>query len=369
MNIKFLKVGNAMDAKDLFAIRFVNSSLTTQNDTLLETTSRFVGIQAQHQRMAELNLLLRTRNATLTDLNQLYSKQAIIRTWSQRWTLHLMTPTDYNLVINARQKEKIPNNYYQGHKEQVLEATEDLTKLFLNTNQMSKNDFEDILIKELNIDVKNTNLAYVILQLLTSKGIIYMDANSAHTNYTLLSPQNFEQVEVSQAIKKLIPHYLAGFGPASLQDFVKWSGIKISTVRPVWNQLASDFYEVQFEDTKLFSLSAITPSTIKLAHKELHDKLLLAARFDASMTGYADKDWLIKPEYQSIMWSKNGILLAPIIQNEEVVGNWMYKLTKGKIEFTINTWSSLDKKQLETKLIKIANFMESKVGNFNYLKL
>lgn len=355
-----------MEIKQLRVIRLANQGLLHPFEEPTEAIERIVGIQSQQPQTAWLNWGLHTQNTNLDTIMKMAQQQQIVRAWGQRWTLHLFSLADFQLVVNARSSEKIPAAYFLGQKDQILAVGEVIKQLLQQHTTLMR---EDVLI-ELHQQFPTLDLdgrfIYVVLQVLTMKGYLYFDATSSTQNWRIIAtkPQ-----KGSKSVATLIRRYLKGFGPASLTDFVRWSGIKVSVVRPLWESIAKAHN--QFEQSELVSLRAYSPSQLQALADELETKVLIAAPFDASLTGYADKNWLMKPEMQKVMWTKNGILRAPIIINGDLTGYWTQQIKKNYIQFTINHWlviSKTSQNALKDKLTKIAQFQGS-VPKFTFKKM
>ncbi len=308
---------------------------------------------SQAQREAELNLSLRTKNLHLTDLSKLYQEEKIVRAWANRWTLHLFSYDDWELLINARQNEQLPHSYFLGKKSDGLTAVKLITEALKTQKSLSKSEVEGLILSQIpNFNLKSY-LIYAVLQTLIQQGICYFDASNPSQNYRLVFAEHFSRIPAEQAIEQLIFRYLTGFAPAQLEDFVKWSGLKISSVRKIWQNMDLS----QFDKMSKFDFEQVS------------DKTIIAARFDSLLTGYVDKTWLTPADKIDFMWTKNGFLLAPIIYNGSLVGRWSHKISGQKINFLIEYWGQLNKSQLEEKLTEVAQFLEKTPGDIKYESL
>ncbi|MFD1471797.1 DNA glycosylase AlkZ-like family protein [Companilactobacillus mishanensis] len=347
-----------MNSAELFAYRLYKHGILDQNDTAITPFTRVVGIQAQNQRAAELNATLQT-GATQDELNSLFSDRKIIRSWSQRWTIHLMTPDDWRLVINARQKERLPNLYFLGMRDEVEPAAEFVYEILQDKKSLTRDVYEQLMTDKFAwFTGRPKNVDYSLFQLLASQGKMYMQANSNPRNFEMLLPDNFTGMNQVEATAELIKHYLDTFGPASIQDFVKWSGIKISNVRSAWKSIEPELNSIEVNNEKLWSPGLVAKDKLQEVMEQVSTNTYVAARFSSLMTGYVDKRWFIDKSLESKMWSKNGILMAPIIANGQIVGKWTYKLTSKKIKFIVSSWGDYNNRQLEKHFNKIAQFLQ-----------
>lgn len=338
-----------LKTNDLKAVRLYNMGLTTRANSLLDAISTTVGIQAQQPNAAIMNAVIRA-SSDKHEFNQLAETESIVRTWGQRWTLQLFSHEDYNLVIGARKNEAIPKAYFLNQEKLVEEVAEKMVTSGIKHWDSNLMEAKFPMLKG------TRNLKYVILQSLTRLGQGFYDASTTNTKwrYQIIEPN---LLDVSSSLKKLILRYLKGFGPASIEDFTKWSGIKISTTRPIWQRVTSELFKYQGNgsDEILVNTYALTDNKLAQLTELMLAKPIIAARFDATMTGYGDKSWLFSEQQQQVMWSKNGILYAPIIDQGQLIGTWNNTIKGTKMAVEVKTWADRSA-VLEQKLA--ASFVE-----------
>lgn len=361
-------MNSSLSITQLTAVRFNNTGLLTPFNSAISAIQNAVGIQAQQPFSANLNALIRS-TASISQLDQqLSDPRQLVRAWGQRWTLHLFTRADFNLITSARSTEKLSNGYYLNHKEQVLIAANAIQNSGVQT--WTPTTLDASLFTIFPEASGNSRLKYVILQVITARGAGFFTANSSTTKwiFELHSPKS---LSLNDSISELILRYLTGFGPATLADFIKWSGIKISSVRPIWQKVTHELfrYDLTNSDSPLISTSELSPEILSSLTDKLEAQPQIMARFDSTMTGYANKDWLAPTKYQSIMWSKNGILAAPIINHGKLIGHWRYTLKNNIITFEVFTWEALstsDKIGLESLFEQLAQKLDYQLDAMHY---
>ena len=327
---------------ELIAQRLRSNGLLTDFESPLDVLRNTVGVQGQMQREAEMNIALRCPSVTAAQLTELYQSRKIVRSWANRWTLHLFTYDDWEMLINARQGETLPAGYYQGQDAIAAEIFPFAADSLSQVKRLKKSELAP-LIAEKFPSFDFGGYAYnAIVQRLTQSGVAFVAADSNFRDHELIFAEDFKRTRANDAIARLIPRYLAGFGPASLQDFVKWSGLKITTVRPIWESLD-------------------LPKTVSADEKIFANKTIITARFDSILTGYVDKTWLTPADKIPVMWTKNGYLLATIIQDGKLVGTWNMKISGKAISFNIDAWDDYDNFQLTEKFKRIASFLNKKI--------
>ncbi|MDR0297691.1 MAG: winged helix DNA-binding domain-containing protein [Streptococcaceae bacterium] len=320
--------------------RLASHGLLSADKTALEAIENTVGIQAQEQaHAAAISIFLRS-GCTQEELAHLYAQQKVVLSWANRWTLHLFTYDDWELLINARQGENLPYSYFQGYGEHAEAILDDVNAALIRRGALTKSEIVDIIRTHLPDFSTQSYLHYAIMHSVARTGLAYIDAASPVTNRRFVYAKNFKRISANEAIEKLIPRYLAGFGPATFDDFCKWAGLKKTTVKPF---------------AKLFENVANPVAEPRALTK---NRVILGARFDSLMTGYFDKTWLVPADKIATMWTKNGFLLAPILYDGQLVGHWNYKMVGKNVTFTTEIWGACDTAQLKQKFDAVANFLQ-----------
>ncbi|WP_261810686.1 winged helix DNA-binding domain-containing protein [Levilactobacillus humaensis] len=358
-----------MNRAELFATRLFRQGMLTTHADLETAFLRCVGFQAQNQRAAELNVALQT-GVSHAALLAFYQKQGIARSWAQRWTIQLLTPVDLRLVVSARQQERLPKAYFLGAEDHVRAAANEIDQLLRTTEPLNRAAYTDYLAAKYSWYAdRPKNFDYAVLQVLTAQGRLQMLPTASTQDWQLVTPSAVGLLDQQAATAELIRRYLRGFGPATLDDVVKWSGIKISQVRPAWQQVVPELTPVMIDTEQLWTIDPISPAKLATITDHVAQNTLIAASFSAAMTGYREKAWFVTPAIQQQLWSKNGILRAPIVAHGTVVGKWTYQLGKGQIHFSVVSWGSFDHDQLTTQFMRVAQFLAADYTGFTNTKV
>lgn len=331
---------------DLRAQRFSSLGKIQPAVSLQQALTQTVGVQAQQLRQAEVGLALQVPHLTRTELLNAYANGDIVRTWAQRWTYQLLTLEDWALVIAARLDEQLPTQYFQGQQDLFEHLALSLTQQLAAVDHLSKADV-DAQLDELAHRPLLSQERYTIFQLVARTGA-FTFVPKAGNQYELQAQQP-TLLSSTEAIEALMPRYLAGFGPASLLDFCKWAGLSISRVRPLWQKASRHWVACDHDN---FMLE--TPTPIPLP------EVILTSGFDAALTGYVDKRWLVSTDHERQLWTINGILNPIVILNGAVVGTWHFKVQGKRMVTTLDYWttvSSNQQDQIIAKLQCVADFL------------
>ncbi|GEK28060.1 winged helix DNA-binding domain-containing protein [Furfurilactobacillus siliginis] len=357
-----------MSPLEFRALRLNALGMLAPQASLEHALTTTVGVQAQQLRQAEIGLGLRVPASNNDDVNAMYQENKIVRNWGQRWTQQLMLVDDWKLVIAARQNEHLPNNYFLGHKDLITHLAA-LLEDYLATNPiLSQTEVEAFLSRESPVSIAG-QFKYAVLQLVIAHGSAYFVPTGAN-KFTLYATPKTTLLAPATAIKELAIRFVHGFGPVSMADFAKWSGIRPSIIRPIWEKLTIDWQHLTYNGIDLVSDTPWSTAQLQMLTEQLQTSPILASGFDASMTGYVDKDWLTTPAHQSDLWSKNGILRPYVMVDGEVAGTWTMKTAGKQVSFIINSWQALSAKQQATvasQLEKIGLFLNKSVKTIDFV--
>ena len=136
------------------------------------------------------------------------------------------------------------------------------------------------------------------------------------------------EVELRAAAALLIERYLAGYGPASKADLMRFSGLRAGDLNPGFEDLEPRLVQFEAEDGRtLFDLRrakrppADTPAPVRFLPE--WDHLILA--FD-------ERARVLPPDVAPVVIKKNGDVLPTFFVDGVVAGLWGYKDGKVKTE-------------------------------------
>jgi hypothetical protein len=199
-----------------------------------------------------------------------------------------------------------------------------------------------------------TNLGYHMLYRAAWDGVICFGAHEGkQPTFELLDERIASRKELSneRALAELASRYFTSHGPATIKDYLWWSGLKASDAREgiegASRRLASE--EV---DGKTYYMPKKLPRPSKDSKRG--DVHLLPA-FDEYLVGYSDRSAVLGNEDTQKMLKSgkiffthsNGIFLPVLVADGEVIGTWKRKSEKGKIAVTMRPFAKLDEAQLK----------------------
>jgi hypothetical protein len=132
------------------------------------------------------------------------------------------------------------------------------------------------------------------------------------------------------SLPALVRRYLAAFGPASVQDMQKWSGL--SRLRPVFEDLRGELVSFSHEGTgrELFDLpDAPRPPG------DTHVPPRLVGPFDNLILSHADVTRVLPARHRRHTMTQNGLIPGIVLLDGFVAGSWRIKATRKSATLTL----------------------------------
>ena len=137
-------------------------------------------------------------------------------------------------------------------------------------------------------------------------------------------PKKKELVK-EEAIALLAQKYFHSHGPATLADFVWWSGLNITAARQ-----GIEAIKDQLQEEKIAAQTYWMPASLAVPPKKQNALYLLPA-YDEYIISYKDRSAMYPGDLKKFAVSNNGYFRPVIVVNGQVTGIWKRSLQKGKL--------------------------------------
>ncbi len=308
----------------------------------MEVIEQLVGLQAQDVKAPYFQLWARLANFDPHELSELLERREAVRIVLMRGTIHLVSARDALMLrplIEPMLARATDANWGVGDvdRDTLASAGRELVeaepRTFAQLGALLAERFPDADRRALAQQVR----ALVGLVQVPPRGLWGQSGAAAHTSIE----QWLDGVEVPElSLSTVIRRYLGAFGPASVQDMQKWSGL--SRLRPAFEDLRSEL--VSFADAvtgrELFDLpdaprpAADTPVPPRLV-----------GPFDNLILSHADATRVLPAQYRRLVMTQNGLIAGMALIDGFVAGNWRIKSTKKHALLTITSFSGKDYKK------------------------
>lgn len=345
-----------MTLSDISSLRIQNQEIQHQRFSLAKDLVAHMGaMQAQDYTMAKWAVGLRLQTSDDVSIIEAYNKGEIIRTHLMRPTWHFVSCDDvyWLLELTAPQIKTLCKS-----RDRQLELDESIYNrsnailekalgggMNLNREELTR------LYQEANIRTNENRLSHLLMRA-ELEGIICNGAIKQNKlTYALLS----EKVPVRKLLSReeslfeLATRYFTSHAPATLRDFIWWSGLSVSEARKAVEMIKPSFISETIDGIEyLFRNDQPDISQI--------NSLYLLPAFDELLIGYTNRSATICSTHHPIAISNNGLFRPIIVENGRVTGVWKRTTQKTKImievtffsgpsDFVLNALASEIKKQ------------------------
>jgi hypothetical protein len=306
------------------------------------------GLQAQVAPGPYLALWARLRDFSIAGVERaLYEERSLTRLWLMRGTLHVVPTADLPIYIGAtvglglqRWASYLPSGV--GAEDIPWARLRELSREALSGGPLSKNELIESL--EASGTALPAGLSWgQFLYGLCMQGLLVHARPSGgwhhygrvrfawRADWTGIPDE--EILPEEEAWARLLLRYLGAFGPATVQDFAHWVGLKVGQARAALKQVQPQLSEVRLEDDerRFWVLQEDLPALLAADSRSLLPPRLLP-RFDPLLLGYRDKARVLPVEHYKQIFRPQAEVSAAVLVEGGVVGTWKYRLPGGRLK-------------------------------------
>lgn len=310
------------------------------------------GVNAQRGSAMLLALRARVNGLTEAEVEEaIQSTHEAVRTWAMRGTLHLLAAEDVHWLVSLlgpifSAKDKRRRLQLGLDEAKATKGLKEIRALLHDGKPQTRGELvERLAAKGFVIERKSQAPIHLIAQA-ALEGIICLgpDREDGEPTYVLLDnwvkPQPSPAKEA--ALAQLVHRYLEGYAPASPNDFAAWSGLSVADTKKGWESVreAEDLVEVRLESRSLWMLTSAAKALKKPAVSEPMVRLIPA--FDTYLLGYADRDYVVPPKYQTAVYH-GGQVVPVVLVNGSAAGVWRHARQGKHLTITVSPFKSFDR--------------------------
>ena len=307
------------------AIRLLNQQLIApQFDTPAEVVRYMGAMQAQEYRMMRWAVAMRTRKPSHKAFKQVFDEGQIIRLHLMRGTWQLVCAEDYWSMIDlfAPKAIAVTKGWMNSNKisipdDELMRVRDILIQSATDKRSVTKEDFI-LALAERNLQMDDHRLSYHIRMAELSGVLCSGDLLPMKATYALAADKMKSSVKMErdEALAHFTRKYFQSRQPATLEDFVWWSGLNISDCRK-GIALLGDYIHVERYRGREFYL---TDDCRKRGFRK--GKFLLIPPYDEYLISYKSRDIVLPPEHRHHAHNNSGIFQPVIAYDGTICGNW-----------------------------------------------
>jgi hypothetical protein len=320
----------------------------TNFDRPAEVVSWLGAVQAQDYTGALWAVGLRTRKATEAAVEQAVADRQIVRTWPMRGTLHFVAAADVRWMLELLTPRVLAGFARRSEWLELDEAhftrSRDLLIKALEGGKQMRRDALYRLLEAAKIPASGGRGLH-ILSRLAHEGLLCFGAREGkQPTFALLDEwaPHAKRLARDEALAELAARYFTSHGPATLQDFMWWSGLTATDARSAV-EMAKSKLAPETINGQTYWLASSAPAAPAPAGRGAPPVAYLLPPFDEYTVAYKDRSAVIEPAYAKHAFSGNGIFSPTVVVNGQVVGTWKRAVTKGAAGITLSPFSKLSR--------------------------
>ena len=344
-----------MGPRDVAIARLVNQHIEgARSETPAHALASMGAIQGQDYLAALWAIGLRCKGATQDDVEEAIAKRSIIRTWLLRGTLQLAASADVRWILRVIYPRLIRYSLLSERRLDIGSGTVTRSQLLISEALKGDGRLErEKIYRSLEDGGITTGDAhgYHLLRRAAWDGLICLGTHDGRRpTFVLLDdwvPHGLD-VSTDEALMELASRYFTSHGPATIKDYVQWSGLRISDAKKGLVLASSSRLVTEEIDGKTYFM----PRNATTAHEA---SVHLLPAFDEYVLGYNDRSAILGNEKTQQLLKAgritfahpNGIFLPTIVIDGQIVGTWKCKNEKGRSVLTISPYLRLETEEVE----------------------
>jgi hypothetical protein len=317
-------------------------------------------LQAQDLPSGMLSLWTRNNALQAEDIRTaMYQERDIVRIWSLRGTLHLLTREDAAWLLPLLGPRFIQSDRQRftqlgWDEEKYARGLRLLVGVLVEQGPLLRSKIVN-LFKASDLPYKGQAPVHFLYRAVL-EGVICegpeIEGKRAFTSFDnwIGKPQPMDQRE---ALEELFLRYLDGYGPVTMEDMVNWSGLKTSEIREIWEDLEDHVSRVDISGKPALISRKFLSDMDRLQQKATGVRLL--PRFDTLLLSYANRNWVVDAEYDKYIRPGGGIIAASVLIDGKIQGTWSTQRRKGAVEVMVNLFHSQSDRIEEEILAQVAS--------------
>lgn len=345
----FLRNTGPMTLKDVLHLRMINQQIARSAFSKpAEVVNWMVAMQSQEFAMAKWAIGLSLNGVSKKEIEKDFDEGKILRTHLMRPTWHFVSPADIRWLLALTKPRVMGASGYMhrqlGLEKKIFKRSNDvLAKALAGGKQLTRTVLKSFLDRA-GIKADGPKLGYLFMQAELDAVICSGARQGKQFTYALLDERapSTRAMAREEALAGFVKRYFTSRGPATLQDFVYWSGLTMKDAREGAAFLSKDFEKVVIGDQPYIFL----PPKNKIAGK-LQTTFLLPD-YDEYGMSYKNRKGLLNDEKILPEGPRGSIVFNHMIVVDGVIeGMWNRAVKKDVVSVQTTIARNLSKaKQL-----------------------
>lgn len=260
-----------------------------------EIVSHLLAMQSQDFAMAKWAIGLRLPGTTEADIDKLFNEGRILRTHLMRPTWHFVTPHDIRWLIEFTaprvRKIMVPYDKRLGLTQKVFTKSTDVLSRILEGGKVFDRTALRTELAKKKLPLHDNSLSHILMHAELECVICSGPRVGKQFTYMLFDERvpKSKSLKGEDALAELTLRYFAARGPATMQDYMWWSGLNATDAKKGIAMLPRDYVREKIGRKEYI----FQPKELKDS-KDLQMTFLLPD-YDEYGISYKDRDALFNP--------------------------------------------------------------------------
>lgn len=268
-----------------------------------ETVAWMGAIQAQSLTSALQAVAVRTQDCSVAEVAAALSGTATVRTWPMRTTLHLVPAVDAAALSALTEKQTHRAVWKRAERlgidtEILTRAQQTFTRHALDHPELTRQQLFEMWSKH-GIPASGPAAGHLVTMLCREGAMAQRVTNTRKPDICFVDlarvNSDVPRDETSTALRTTSRYFLS-HGPATARDFARWTGLNLTTVKQLMDQIDSlDNFEHEGEQ---YWFDPSLPELVT-RYKTATPSVVLLPGFDEIILGYANRTPTIDKEHEA----------------------------------------------------------------------
>jgi len=320
-----------ISASDLIRFRLLAHGLLADGSDdhaapgVSDVARRMLAIQAQDYGHAGWALGIRTADATAHDVADAFTSRELVRSWPMRGTLHIVPAIELGWMLDLTTTRMLARTRTRRRQLELDDATllsaRDVAIAVLSGGRALSRAGLLSAFESAGIGTARQR-GYHLIYHLAQTGTLVWGPPDKNQQALVLSDEWITQPhhrETDEALGAFVRGYLDGHGPATLGDFVWWSGLTVSQAKTARAVAGPALSEVELGDETYLLPHDLADADAPVPPSHVH----ALPGFDEYFLGYRDRSVVVDSTYAPrVVPGNNGVFKPTIASRGRIVGTW-----------------------------------------------
>lgn len=349
-----------MKQSEIANLRLINQQVAGTKFKFPEEIVRWMGaMQAQDFRMANWAIGVRLPGSKKKLIVDAINTGKIIRTHLLRPTWHFAVNDDVRWMMELAAPQ-IKSSLKSRHKvlgftQSVINKSYSIIEKSLGGGNHLTRDELMTELKKAKIDITENRSSHIMLMAELDMLVCSGSSKKNKQTYALFDERipKSESLKREDALAKLAERYFTSHGPATLKDFVWWSGLPVADAKKAVELVKSKFISERINGYEYWFSNSINFSN------KVKKSVYLLPAYDEFIISYKVRSDVLNPQKNNKAISNNGIFRPVIVVNGKVTGIWKPAVINGKLKIETQFFEKTDikiKKIISKKFLEFTDF-------------